>query len=665
MTKLAACLVCLAAIALGLASGARAAPCSYPAERPIWIDFSDGSVKFRERTFGKPGLVLASSGISVPKRLRLLGPVSAYWQMRLSRIVGSPTFPAETASIPGIANDLVNKAIDSTGCDTPIIGLNELWGGWIRTPWPAANAQYRANVLLLMQTIASRGAVSYLLVPGNEGRPKAPHTGGEAADWWRQAAQAGHLVREVHFHARVVDDRGVLLGSRMRRIAMRSAVATFSDLGIPPERIGLQVGFQSGLGKGGREGLEPREAWLAVVKREALAVRQVVSEIPLGSVWSWGWGTFGPGTDDPDKEAAACVFLWVRNPAWCDGPAAAGAAFDASLTAGQIRLPAGVQCSLGPGAALQTAAVDELAAAVGDRQVALDLLLARLLQGAEFGAPEGADVDAAVAHVIERSFEGNADAYRAELAARGAGEAAARELVADELRRQTGRARLRADGSGDSLDAWTARRAADLLEQAICLRDEIPAASGLDGLARLPYLRLPEPASTLEAPVTSVVFGNEVGLAGTVTSDRASERVKIVAELADGTRRDVATVSVIDDGTWSVFVRPRVRTVYRALAKGAVSEPVAMTVSPLVELSDGLGVHVRPARPGAVVWLQRWNGVRWVGVAKARLGRSSRGSFDWDAPSGEHTLRAVISRVAAGPGLAAGSSEEVRYAASR
>ncbi len=83
------------------------------------------------------------------------------------------------------------------------------------------------------------------------------------------------------------------------------------------------------------------------MKLEALAAKQVAAETKIQGVWSWGWPSFSVAGDDPDKPAAACVYLWARDPKLCDGPALAGAGFDASLTEGQITLPAGVRCTLG------------------------------------------------------------------------------------------------------------------------------------------------------------------------------------------------------------------------------------------------------------------------------------------------------------------------------
>src|SRR6266511_4146375 len=87
--------------------------------------------------------------------------------------------------------------------------------------------------------------------------------------------------------------------------------------------------------------------WLETIKWQALAARQVASELRFPTIWSWGWGEWGGGSVDPDKPAAACVYLWTRNPSLCDGPKAAGPGFNTSRTDGQINLPSGVQCIVG------------------------------------------------------------------------------------------------------------------------------------------------------------------------------------------------------------------------------------------------------------------------------------------------------------------------------
>ena len=133
------------------------------------------------------------------------------------------------------------------------------------------------------------------------------------------------------------------------RAGMRSLVRRFTEIGIPANRVALELQFQSAPGTGGREGLQPRSKWLEIVKLEALAVRQVTQELETHSIWSWGWATFSEAGIDRDKGEAVCVYLWVRDQNLCSGPGAAGPDFDPSLTVGQLNLPAGVLCTLPAG----------------------------------------------------------------------------------------------------------------------------------------------------------------------------------------------------------------------------------------------------------------------------------------------------------------------------
>ena len=114
-----------------------------------------------------------------------------------------------------------------------------------------------------------------------------------------------------------------------------------------------------------------------VVKWQALAARQVVAEYRIASVWSWGWGTYNRNADDDDKPNAMCVYLWTRAPGLCDGLAAAGPAFRASRTEGQIRLPASRKCGFVGGGGFDSGSVGVLQRVTGDRELALTILLAR------------------------------------------------------------------------------------------------------------------------------------------------------------------------------------------------------------------------------------------------------------------------------------------------
>jgi hypothetical protein len=428
--------------ALVPAHSALAGQCGLPDAKPLWVEYSEGSVGFRQAVFAKPGIVAATSGTAVPASLRSGGAQTVYWHMKLGAIVGTTTAPADPATIAPAAQKLFDVAARSTTCTTPLIALNELNGASTTTPWTSTNAQYRANVLELMRQLSSRGARPFLLVNS------APYTGAEAADWWRQAAQVGDLVPEVYFNAPGVMKLGVILGSRRMRTVLRSAVAAYTAIGIPVSRLGFVLGFQSGPGAGGREGLQPSSTWFEYAKLYTLAAKRVAAEFGVATVWSWGWGTFSVAGADPDKQATACVYLWTRDPNLCDGPSAAGTGFVDSLSEGQIDLPQGVQCSL-DGRAMRQTDLSRLAAVTRDRDVAFSILFARLVEsGLAKVSPDR--VRQAEQAIVDGSFAGSRPAFNAALARAGANIYVARAAIADELLREQVEASIGVPSAGDA-----------------------------------------------------------------------------------------------------------------------------------------------------------------------------------------------------------------------
>ena len=502
-----AVLLASALVALGAAGRAEAhhwrpGACGLPTEQPLRVEFAEVSVSptIRNEIFGpaRPALVLASSGNVVPTELRALGAHTVFWQMKLERIVGSTRFPADPASIPDAAGRLAARAAAQSGCATPLIALNELWGAWVKTPWSFSNAQYRANVLTLLTELHARGARPFLLLPTT---PKPFTTSPEVVSWWQQVALVSDVVLQVHFDGRYIASRSASSANRLRRRKMRRVLGQFAALGIPPGQLGLLHGFQSGRGFGGREGL-PLSQWLRVVKWETLAARQVASEYaaagtPVGSDWSWGWGDFPAltGTSvDPDKHVTACVFLWARDPRLCDGPgraAASGNPFNASLTEGQILLPSWIHCSLGRGDAIvgetlsQVAALTDGKATLG-RARALTALLSWIVH-ARFAGVDPAAVQQVEEAIVAQQFGGNRAGYEAALAERKATPTVARALIADLLRRQkiVASARSRA-----AYERWLRRQQGAALASATCLRDELPNVGVVDLAEFLTFIRL-------------------------------------------------------------------------------------------------------------------------------------------------------------------------------
>jgi hypothetical protein len=409
--------------------------CGIPSTTPLWIDFAGHDAPI----VPKPGMILAvSSGTVVPSQMRAAGAATIMFDLNLNNRVGTTLAPADPATIPAKAKRLFDFAVTVTGCDHPMIAENELFGAQTPTPWSATNAQYRANVLLLLQELANLGATPAITIAN------PPYTGGEAAEWWREAAKAAILIRQVYFTSpgpKGLYKFGPERASRSMRKGMRGLISRFSEIGIPAGRVALELQFQSAAGQGGRQGLQPRAAWLEFVKLEALAAKQVAAETKIQGIWSWGWPSFSVAGNDPDKGAAACVYLWTRDPKLCDGPKLAGVSFNTSRTQGQISLPAGVRCTLGPHSILK-ADVGRTAALTGDLGSAASALLQRTVLRAQVPV-DPTTVLAAERAIIRDRFGGSASRYRAALASLKLSVRDARAIVADRLARDLVKARFR------------------------------------------------------------------------------------------------------------------------------------------------------------------------------------------------------------------------------
>ncbi|MFL5962779.1 MAG: hypothetical protein ACJ757_07815 [Gaiellaceae bacterium] len=411
------------------------ASCGLPANGPMWVDYAGHDAPITP----KPGMVLAlSSGTVVPEAMRAAGAATIFFDLHLNDRVGTPSAPADPSTIPAKAKREFDFAVQVTGCATPLIAENELFGAQTVTPWSATNAQYRANVLLLLQELDKLGATTALTIAN------PPYTGGEAAEWWRETAKAAILVRQVYFTSpgpKGLSALGPARASRAMRQGMRGLISRFSQIGIPAGRVALELQFQSAPGQGGRNGLQPKSAWLEIVKLQALAAKQVAAETKIQGVWSWGWPSFSVAGNDPDKPAAACVYLWARDTKLCDGPALAGAGFNSSLLEGQIGLPKEVRCTLGTRRILKSD-VARAAQVTGDRDSAATALLQREVLRVE--SPIDPMTVLAAEHAIVRDRFGRSVArYRAALRDAQLTLQDARAIIVDRLARDRVQERFR------------------------------------------------------------------------------------------------------------------------------------------------------------------------------------------------------------------------------
>jgi hypothetical protein len=459
--------VCVAAV-FAAPGNAHAAECGLPGkQRPLWIDFADGNVPYWPM-FARPGVIAAAANFIFPPRLREMGAKTVYWEMNLRQRVGIPTAPLKPEVAEDWADRVFYRAVASTACARPWIALNEMWGANLPTPWSQTNAQYRANLLIFLRRLTALGAKPFLLLSTR------PFTDGEAADWWRQVALYTTFVREVYVPAPLYHRQGPVLSSRNLRRVFRSGITDLTSIGVPVQKVGLILGFHTNPGTGGREGLKPASAWFNHIKLQVLAVKQVSREIPLKTIWSWGWGEWAPSDRDPDKPAAACVWLWTRNPALCNGPAMAGRGFNPDLRIGQLNLPRGVQCKT-PWGNVASRAVAAAARVTGDREVALSALFAHVVLREQVPV-RSKDLQAALRTVIASRFGGSTGAYRRALARAGATRALALSVISDQVRqaRIARRFRVPAPSGADIADfrhASSARRAR--------LVEAIPAAPWL------------------------------------------------------------------------------------------------------------------------------------------------------------------------------------------
>ncbi len=440
--------------------------CGLPTAKPLWIEYGEGALPLDVRAvFARPGVVVATSGSALPKTYRDKGAKTVFFVLRLPQWVGTPTDPHDSVDIDASVESVYERAVTATGCSTPIIGLNELLGPAAPLPWEPDVAAYRANVLELLRGLADRGARPALLVHGN------PAVGGEAATWWREVGKVADVVYEAYYRATNISKLGRIVGPRRMRLGMRSVIRKFATVGVPRDRLGLVLGFQVAPGKFGREGLQPREEWLRFVKWNALAARQVTLDERTSSIWSWGWANFGPQSVDPDKPAAACVYLWARNQSLCDGPGVAGPAFKRSLVEGAIVVPDGVECISASGK-LRTDPILALARLTRDRQQALDALFARQALRKRVPVP-GADLLAAEQEVIDRAFAGSRPDYLIALQRRNATRQMALGILEDELRRDLILDLVTVEPGKTALTWATDLGAADIAT-ATCRRDLLP-----------------------------------------------------------------------------------------------------------------------------------------------------------------------------------------------
>ncbi len=375
--------------------------CGLPETQPTWIDFADSSVSFWRERFARPGVVVATGGAGARRRGargrsrdRALGHVSAQARRHAVR-PGRPGADGEARRRALRLRGLGLRLRDAADRAERAVG---------RVAPDAAHADRRAlpgERPPLRHRLAERGGRPALLVSSE------PFTGGDAAAWWRSVAAVSDLVLENYANANLIWRDGAVDGSRRLRERYRQSVAKLLAVGIPPTRIGIMIGFQTGAGSGRTRGAE---AALALVRRREVAG----ARRPSGRAGAEARARLVVGLGAARR---ALERSRTRRTPRASGSGLATracatrrASSDASSTrtsqTGQLNLPAGTRCVYGT-TPLTASSVAALAKVTHDRELALTALVVRAIER-ERARVSPSEALALERRIVRRRFGGSA-----------------------------------------------------------------------------------------------------------------------------------------------------------------------------------------------------------------------------------------------------------------
>ena len=182
---------------------------------------------------------------------------------------------------------------------------------------------------------------------------------------------------------------------------------------------------------------------------------------------------------------------------------------------------------------------------------------------------------------------------------------------------------------------------------------------------------------TMTATPTTVAYGQKVAFSGQVSTKKANQQVGIEA-VACGTTsaKKEASVKTVANGNYTASVTPTIGGTYRATFKNGTSQPVVISVKPLVQLkrvkrgSFTASVTAGQSLTGKFVLFQRYKKLkkRWVQVKRLALKTAAPGTKPTVVSSVAFTskvragtrVRAMISKAQAGPCYLPATSKSLR-----
>jgi hypothetical protein len=177
---------------------------------------------------------------------------------------------------------------------------------------------------------------------------------------------------------------------------------------------------------------------------------------------------------------------------------------------------------------------------------------------------------------------------------------------------------------------------------------------------------------TIAASRTTLIFGGEVVLSGSISSRLAGQPVTLVVRpLGGAVERVVLTTGT--DGVWRYEAQPRIQTAYTAEYRSSTSASTTINVRPRISLrkvaARRFAVTVVAGRSfaGKIGYVARWSvrSQRWVLVKRLTLVQSATSSTVSIASvrlrvSRKTKLRAFLSQAQVQPGYVTGYSNFIR-----
>jgi plastocyanin len=172
------------------------------------------------------------------------------------------------------------------------------------------------------------------------------------------------------------------------------------------------------------------------------------------------------------------------------------------------------------------------------------------------------------------------------------------------------------------------------------------------------------PAATLSLTTqrTTITWGENTTVTGTVSSQAANEPVSLTSQPYGKGTQSIATTQTQTSGTFSFGVAPTIQTSYQAHYKTANSPTATVNVAPLVGFGHSgtrytAKVTSDLSYAGHYVWVQRKAPAgSFRNVKRVYLSSASRATFTLKLVKGRSILRLVLPDTQAGVGYVASAS---------